>query len=96
MTDHHPVTAPEPGLPLQNLIWAVGRYQRAEAAEPHAHADAEYAAELVALAARDLVRDTEANHRERGAPTGWPVRPQPSMGASWPACPKAGRGRTTR
>lgn len=62
---------------MQALIAAVGRYQRAEASEPHAHADAEaeYSAELVQLAARDLVRETEANAREHGHPVGWDDSP---------------------
>lgn len=62
---------------MQALIAAVSRYQRAEASDPHAHADAEaeYSAELVQLAARDLVREVEANAREHGHPVGWDDNP---------------------
>jgi hypothetical protein len=65
---------------MDRLFAAVDRAKRAEAAEPHAHADdeAEYATELVALAARDVVREVEAGNLSK--PVGWdddPVHGKP-------------------
>jgi hypothetical protein len=58
------------GDPWKTLVAAVDRLLRAEAAEPHADADAEaeYASDLVALAARELVRHVERLDRR---PVGW-------------------------
>jgi hypothetical protein len=60
--------------PEGRLIAAVHRLERAEDAEPHANADAEaeYAGELVALAARALVRQVEASDSR---PVGWDDEP---------------------
>jgi hypothetical protein len=57
--------------PWKTLAAAMERLQRAENAEPHADADAEaeYASELTALAARDLVRYIERSPERR--PVGW-------------------------
>lgn len=59
------------GDPWLALVAAADRLQRANAAEPHADADAEaeYASDLVALAARDLVRHVERSPEHR--PVGW-------------------------
>jgi NTP pyrophosphatase (non-canonical NTP hydrolase) len=59
------------GDPWGTLTAAVERLRRAEAAEPHADAGAEagYASDLVALAARDLVRRIERGQEYR--PAGW-------------------------
>lgn len=57
---------------MQTLIEAVDRYRRAvEAPETaHAAAEQEYAEELVALAARSLVRRIDRLH-EDDQPIGW-------------------------
>jgi len=57
--------------PEQALVDAVERLRRAEEAEPHADADAEaeYASEMVALAALALVRHLERFPAEQ--PLGW-------------------------
>jgi hypothetical protein len=57
---------------LTRLIEAVQRYLRAMDAEPHASADAEaeYAGEMVALAARDLVRQVDESPSDQ-RPVGW-------------------------
>jgi hypothetical protein len=73
-----PVAGPQVPLgddPESRLIAAVDRLKRAAAAEESADADAEhgYAGELVALAARDLVRHVERGQHER--PVGWDDSP---------------------
>jgi len=60
----------------QALLGAADRLRRALDAEPHAHADAEaeYASDMLAVCARNLVREIEASRRsipERCLPTGW-------------------------
>lgn len=78
--DYGAVLAPTPGAevpddPESRLIAAVDRLKRAAAAEESADADAEhgYAGELVALAARDLVRHVERGQHAR--PAGWDSNP---------------------
>lgn len=56
----------------ERVIGAVFRFLEADRAEPHANADAEaeYAGELLALAARELAEATDAMPADR-QPVGW-------------------------
>ena len=65
------------------LASAIHRLERAMAAEegPHADAEAEYASDLVALAARDLVHEVDdAPHGRR--PVGWDTEAQAAEAVS--------------